>query len=612
MGLKEALIEKHLEAMQWEYEEEVKEKHEKLNKWGIRRCKELGLIYALTVESSGSGLSGRVLYDLSSPTDNALKVGDVLQIHNTQQLTKNDGGSVGGIVTRVGMRGRAVTLACKECLPVGVNDCILFAKVANDVTFERMRKALRKLEKMENAVSQACFSSDAINLNHTASVTFYDKGLNESQQAAVKAALADNNPLVLIHGPPGTGKTQTLLEIIRQLEKQNKKLLVCGPSNLSVDNIVERASSEVKKLVRLGHPARITEKAQARSYEHLLAQRNDYEVVRDIKSQLDVLVRGISTRKATREEYVQMREMRKDLRTREMRVAEEFLRSMSVVCCTLTGADDRIIREVQFDVVIIDEASQALEGESWIALLKGKRVILAGDHQQLPPTVMNEKAERVLKLSLFERLVKLHPECSLLLNVQYRMHEDIMRWSNEQFYHGKLVAHASVGKRQFEELLPCMLIDTAGFDMREDAVEEEESKSNRHELDLAISHVKKLLHVDVRDIAIIAPYSAQVLLLWDRIMQEQQLDGAVVEIGTVDSFQGREKDAIIYTFVRSNDEQEIGFLRELRRSNVAITRARKHVCLIMDSDTICRHEQAYKKLHQLVDSWNGIEYPEVE
>lgn len=606
MGVKETLVEKHLEVLEWEYEEEVKEKQEKLKKWGVKRCKELGLLFPLTVESTSSGLSGRVLYELSSASENSLKVGDVLQVHNDTSAKES---GLGGIVTKSANRGKFVTLACRECLPVRMNECILFFKVANDISFERMRKALRKLSKTETDVTRACFSADKLTLNHQ-SVTFQNPLLNDAQKEAVKAALADNNPLVLIHGPPGTGKTQTLLEIIRQLEKQNKKLLVCGPSNLSVDNIVERAS-DIKRLVRLGHPARITEKAQTRSYEYLLSQRNDFEVVRDIKSQLDVLVRAISTRKATRDEYLQIREMRKDLRTREMKVAEEFLRSRNVVCCTLTGADDRIIRESEFDVVIIDEASQALEAESWIALLKGKRVILAGDHQQLPPTVMNVKAEKTLQLSLFERLIRLHPGCSLLLNVQYRMHERIMKWSNDLFYNTKLIAHNSVKDRCVDDLPTFMIIDTAGFDMREDPAEEEDSKSNRFELDLAIKHALNLVDQGVRDIAIIAPYSAQVLQLWDQVNQNNKLKDCV-EVGTVDSFQGREKDAIIYSFVRSNDEQEIGFLCELRRSNVAITRARMHVCLIMDSDTICRHENAYKTLHRLVESWNDIEYPQIQ
>jgi superfamily I DNA and/or RNA helicase len=612
---KRKFVKEYLSALDLEYQEEIKDKREKLAKLSTKQCKDLGLLFSFSIDACFSGVSGRVCYDLSSPQEirYSLKVGDVLQI-----FSKENSNSLSGVITVA--KGKNFVLAFKECLPVNICEVVLFAKVANDITFERMRKALHRLEKTEITTTELCFPADKSNnerILHKLDFEPLDSSLNESQKEAVKAALADNNPLVMIHGPPGTGKTQTLLEVIKQLINRGKKLLVCGPSNLSVDNIVERLNLKFGLVLRLGHPARITEKAQRYSFENLLAERSDYEVIKDVKRQLDALIRTISTRKATRDEYHQMRELRRELKDREMRASEQFITSIKVVCCTLTSADDRLVREIDFDVVIVDEASQALEAETWIATLKGRRIVLAGDHLQLPPTIMCKDAEKTLYLSLFERMQKLYPPLSCLLNIQYRMHRDIMAWSNSYFYNNKLIADDSVADKRIEGIAPLVLIDTAGFEMFEEAVEDErESKSNRHEVTIALKHADMLYKTGITDIAIITPYSAQMLLLIDTLNEsfKDLANGANLEIGTVDSFQGRERDAVIFSFVRSNDfvnssASGIGFLSELRRTNVAITRARRHACLIMDSDTIGRGHEAYKKLVEYIEKLGTVEYP---
>ena len=618
MKTKRDFIKDYLYALGLEYQEEIKDKQDKLSKLSTKQCKNLGLLFSFSIDACYSGFSGRVCYDLSSSSEirYSLKVGDVLQVFNSSN--KETGNSLSGVITIA--KGKQFVLAVKECLPVNINEIVLFAKVANDITFERMRKALHNLEKIDNSITNLCFPLDketCENSVHKVEFNPIDPFLNESQKEAVKASFADNNPLIMIHGPPGTGKTQTLLEIIKQLVKYGKKLLVCGPSNLSVDNIVERLNLEPGIVLRLGHPARITEKAMRYSYEQLLSERTDFEVIKDIKRQLDNLFKAISTRKATRDEYNQMKELRKELREREQRASEQFITSIRVVCCTLTGADVRLIRDLVFDVVIIDEASQALEAETWIAVLKGKRVILAGDHMQLPPTVMCQDAERILFLSLFERIQKLRPHLSCLLNIQYRMHRDIMGWSNTHFYNNKLLADASVVDKKIKGFPSIMLIDTAGFEMYEELVEDErESKSNRHEVSIALKHADQLYKAGISNIAIITPYSAQMLLLNDTANETYRhlIDRSILEIGTVDSFQGRERDAVIFSFVRSNENinvggSGIGFLSELRRTNVAITRARRHVCLIMDSETIGRGHKAYKDLIEYVERIGQVEYP---
>lgn len=438
-----------------------------------------------------------------------------------------------------------------------------------------------------------------------------DPTLNESQKDAIRFAMASRE-VALIHGPPGTGKTHTLIELILQLLKQDLRLLVCGPSNISVDNIVERLAPYKVPIIRLGHPARLLPSVVNHSLDVLTRTSDAAAIVQDIRREMDAKQASIRKTRNGRERktiYGEMRELRKDFRERERNCVDQLVRGSKVVLATLHGAGGFHLKDQQFDVVIIDEASQALEAQCWVPLLSAKKVVLAGDHLQLPPTIksLNTKPQKASKTSdkaeqkevkgatakgltleqtLFDRLLALHgPSIKRMLTTQYRMHEAIMAFPSQELYESKLVAAESVKARLLADLPyevqetedtkePVVFWDTQGGDFPERTEESDsgkkssllgDSKSNEMEAALVRLHVGKLVDAGVRpeDIAVVTPYNAQLAAL-SHLLKEQF---AGIELGSVDGFQGREKEAVIVSLVRSNAEHEVGFLGEKRRLN---------------------------------------------
>lgn len=381
-------------------------------------------------------------------------------------------------------------------------------------------------------------------------ITWTEPSLNDSQKAAIAFAMASQD-IALIHGPPGTGKTHTLIELILQLLKQNQRLLVCGPSNISVDNIVERLSPQKVPMVRLGHPARLLPNVLNHSLDVLTRTSEASAIVQDIRKELDEKQAKIHKARYSRERrgiYAEMRELRREFRDREKKCISDLVRASKVVLATLHGAGGYQLKNERFDVVIVDEASQALEAQCWVALLTAKRVVLAGDHLQLPPTVksvnikgpQNAPVEAVpggetLETTLFDRLLKLHgPSIKRMLTTQYRMHERIMSFPSQELYDAKLVAAESVKARLLKDLPyevqdtddtrePLVFWDTQGGEFPEKTEDEgfaakggkgrlRESKSNEMEAALVKLHVERLLSAGVapEDIAVVTPYNAQV------------------------------------------------------------------------------------------------------
>lgn len=427
--------------------------------------------------------------------------------------------------------------------------------------------------------------------------------LNASQIQAVEFSLAAQD-VAIIHGPPGTGKTTTVVELIRQAAARGEKVLACAPSNLAVDNLLERLVRAGENAIRLGHPARVMKVLQEHTLDLLVDAHPDVAVARRLLRDADKLRDKAARftrakplpghRQALRQEA---RELVADARRIESQVADHLLDSASVLCATLTGLDDQLLGDRTFDLVVIDEAAQAVEPASWIALLRAGRVVLAGDHCQLPPTIVSTEAARGgLAVSLMERLIQLlGPAVARLLTVQYRMHSSIMDFSSAEFYESALVADPSVAEHLLHDLegvtpgpltsSPLQLIDTAGTGYIEELEPDGESRRNPAEADLVSRQVQSLLDAGLpaSSIAVIAPYAAQVRLL------RQQLPIPGLEVDTVDGFQGREKEAVIISLVRSNDNSEIGFLGDTRRMNVALTRARRKLIVIGDSATIGGH-----------------------
>lgn len=645
-------------------------------------------------------------------------------------------------------------------------------KLANSVTYDRMDKALDQLEKVVlSEGSNPAGDQSAPRLTPLIRVLmgmqapservpmrdikFFDDGLNSSQQDAVRFAL-ESPEVACIHGPPGTGKTHTLIEIIRQLTSVSEhnarplRLLICGASNLAVDNILERllalpsrTGSEKLRATRIGHPARIMahegvldatlEVKASRSDQAALAKdvKNELEAALDMLSGKGKGAKGKGPRGAERKKmWEEVRALRKEYRQREGGVVESVLGESQVVIATCYSAGGRQLRNHQFDVVVIDEATQAMEAVCWIPIFKAKKLILAGDPMQLPPTILavdkkrkkkagkTEKAKgrvnglqkaqtpklqknvkppktseplpaaskdetemppdsasseagdggdssgsdddaendvvasadttrqaktrsdgarrtelhvpRSLETTLFDRLEKMYgPGIKRMLNVQYRMHEQIAAFPSKAMYQNKLAAHASVASHLLRDLpnaraendddekevlgTPVVFFDTAGCEYyeRTEGDGDEGSRCNENEVTVVKNHVDQLVGAGIlpSQIAIITPYQAQVSLLTTLL---RPVYGPDLEIGTVDGMQGREKEAIVISLVRSNETREVGFLKDKRRLNVAMTRARRHLCIVGDSSTLQHGGRFLKQWMGWLEGHADVRYAGIE
>lgn len=437
-----------------------------------------------------------------------------------------------------------------------------------------------------------------------------DGRLNAPQRAAIEFALAAKD-VAIIHGPPGTGKTTTVVELIRQLVARGETVLACAPSNHAVDNLLEKLLVVGELPVRLGHPARVSPDLRARALDILAEKHPDARQARKTARDAFALFRQADRwtrikpqpgeKAALRREA---KEMLAEARRLEALALERILDEARIIGATLTGLDSKVLGQRRFNVAVIDEACQSTEPAVWVPLLRVDRLVLAGDHCQLPPTIIsNEAVDAGLAISLQERLIGLHGRgIARLLSVQYRMHESIMGFSNGEFYGGELVADESVAGHRLCDLTgvrgeplterPVQFIDTAGASYDEELEEDTGSRRNLQEADLTARKVRQLLDagVEAEQIGVIAPYRAQV-----RALRERLADVTELEIDSVDSFQGREKEAIIVSLVRSNPEGEIGFLADVRRTNVALTRARRGLIVIGDSATLS-HRSFYQRM----------------
>jgi len=449
-----------------------------------------------------------------------------------------------------------------------------------------------------------------------------EHALNPSQQEAVAFALSAKD-VAILHGPPGTGKTTAVVELIRQAVRRGEKVLACAPSNLAVDNLLERLLAGGETAVRLGHPARVLATLREHTLDLIVEDHPDTRQARKLAKEAFALFRQArkftrarpepGSRQAMRQEA---RALLADARRLEAQAVERILDRATVLCATLTALDSEVLGQRSFDLAVIDEASQSTEPACWLPLLRCQRVVLAGDHCQLPPTILSrEAAQQGFGVSLMERLVALYGnQVTQRLDVQYRMHESIMSFSSQQFYDGELQAHPSIWGHLLCDLpgvitspltkAPVHFIDTAGAGYDEEEEPGGESRRNLREADLVGRKVHALLKacVPAEAIAVIAPYSAQVRLLREKL----EIPG--LEIDSVDGFQGREKEAVLLSLVRSNPEGEVGFLADVRRMNVALTRARRLLLIVGDSATLGGHPfyQALLSYFESIDAYHSV------
>jgi predicted DNA helicase len=586
------------------------------------------------------GLKGKVVgrefsfkivkYGREKEIETEISVGDLVLISRRNPLKSN----LVGVVTEKGKKYLCVAL---EKTPFWAFKNVRIDLFANDITFRRQIENLENITECGRLALKYALGGEKPLISQKVDFSPIDKNLNESQKLAVSFSLGTKD-FFLIQGPFGTGKTRTLVEIVLQLVKKGEKVLVCAESNVAVDNLVEKLRKKAK-IVRLGHPSRVAKELIDSSLFYQIEEDKNFQRIKRLREKIEELLkirdqflkptperkRGFSDEKILRlaetkrtkrgiklEDIESMAEWIKiqrkiskiinQISKIEEKIARKILLESEVVLCTNSTAGLEILKDFEFDTAIIDEATQATIPSVLIPICKTKKFILAGDHKQLPPTILSEKAKK-LSETLFEKLIQRYPEKSILLNVQYRMNEILMEFPNKEFYQGKLITEEKVKnitlqdfgiKRPnfgnfWDEILDpknvvCFL-DTSKSERKfERKRKDSTSKENPFEVEIIKELLEKMLKIGIKEewVGIITPYDDQLDLLRKSLKEK-------VEINTVDGFQGREKEVIIISFVRSSKEKILGFLTDLRRLNTAITRAKRKLICVGDSETLKSH-----------------------
>ncbi len=436
--------------------------------------------------------------------------------------------------------------------------------------------------------------------------------LNTSQERAINKVL-EAKEVEIVHGPPGTGKTTTLVEAIYEALHRENQVLVCAQSNMAVDWISEKLVDRGVPVLRIGNPTRVNDKMLSFTYEQKFQSHPDYAELWCIRKAIREILsyKGKADKSAWNRNQNRLSGLRSRATELELKIQNELFDEARVVACTLVGAANKVMAGRHFSTLFIDEAAQALEAACWIAIAHANRVIFAGDHQQLPPTIKCPEAAKMgLDKTLMQKIAERKPEVVSLLTVQYRMNQAIMRFSSEWFYQGKLKAAPEVENRGILAWdSPIEWVDTTAFDTSESLSSYGVSRLNIKEAELVISQLKQYIGrigtermLDERiDFGVISPYKAQVHYLRKLIKSDSFFRPfrKLITIHTVDGFQGQERDVVIISLVRANENGQIGFLQDLRRMNVAITRAKMKLVIIGDADTMDCH-RFYKGLYEYV------------
>lgn len=577
-----------------------------------------------------------VKYGRNKEIKTEISVGDLVVISKRDPL-KSD------LLGTVVEKGKRFIVVALETVPEWALRDVRIDLYANDITFKRWIENLDRVRKVGKKALEFYLGLDEPSQGEEVSFEPFDKSLNPSQRKAIAKALGSED-FFLIHGPFGTGKTRTLVELIRQEVKRGNKVLATAESNVAVDNLVERLAKDGVKIVRVGHPSRVSRHLHETTLAYLITQHELYGELRELRvigqslaekrdtytkptpkfrrglSDAEIIklaekgrgARGLSARLIKEmAEWIKLnRQVQKafeDARKLEERIARDIIREADVVLTTNSSAALDVVDATDYDVAIIDEATQATIPSILIPLNKVDRFILAGDHKQLPPTILSLEAQE-LSHTLFEGLIEKYPWKSEMLTIQYRMNERIMEFPSREFYDGRIVADESVKNITLADLgikvnasgiwrdildpnNVLVFIDTCMLENRfERQRRGSESRENPLEAKIVSKIVEKLLESGVKAemMGVITPYDDQRDLISLNVPEE-------VEVKTVDGYQGREKEVIILSFVRSNKAGEIGFLKDLRRLNVSLTRAKRKLIMIGDSSTLSSHE-TYRRL----------------
>lgn len=751
-SIQSELVESFKNAINLELQSDLLLTNSYLTSYSPKKLHQLGLaIINLVVTNVKNGLGGKTLIELeldpalkSTDTEiqmGSLRVGDIIKLDrmsnaNTSETVHNKKAqenasrkkkgnekddkvqdesldeSLDAVLIRI--NSTAITVSVEEdtsdekvlsLYNNTLNDSIRMwiVKLSNSITYKRMTSSMNKLAELtlinKSDIIQYLLGESQYSKKSTGKSLkdrqFFNPDLNNSQKDAINFAI-NESAITIIHGPPGTGKTYTLIELIRQLTFNNdEKVLVCGPSNISVDTILERLSPifseddtdtdkkktrrsikktkpvgrNPEKLIRIGHPARLLGSNLQHSLDILsktnygTGSNDNKEILKDIEKDIGDTLSKIKKCRLYAERRVlwsDLKTYKKELRIRERKIVQDLLVGANVVLSTLHGAGSYELTSLYkeptlhfdhehllFDTIIIDEVSQSLEPQCWIPLVNHlgcKRLVIAGDNMQLPPTVKSKDNLEALvhnmsidgrvadlELTLFDRLVRNHDGAQFkkLLDTQYRMNDAIMRFPSNELYDGLLKAHDSVQSSTLLDLpsvkttddttVPCVWYDTQGGDFPERSSDDDShavaestgSKYNDMEALVVVQHLDRLLEAGVpaTAIGVISPYNAQASLL-KKTLQLRHVDG--VEVSTVDGFQGREKEVIIISLVRSNDSGEVGFLRDRRRLNVAMTRPKRHLCIVGDLELMATNGKGFLKNWSVyAENEYEIRYPDL-
>lgn len=531
----------------------------------------------------------------------------------------------------IGVQG-TVSFASEQRMVIAINNPSVVAKLEapdflgiqlgfNEQDYQAMFSALEEMQETKNKHLIHLRELVYGNVTPTANAAhpIQMPWVNSSQEEAINNILKAQD-IAIVHGPPGTGKTTTLVEAIYEVLHRESQVLVCAQSNMAVDWIAEKLIDRGVPLLRIGNPSRITEKMQQHTYEYQFQNHPNYSDLWAIRKNIREIQQrrktDYSAREKARKQLHRLREKADEL---QMHIHSSLFSQARVVACTLSGSNHKLMFRQHFSSLFIDEAAQATAPMTWVAMRKAQRVILAGDHCQLPPVIKSsEAAKGGLSRSLMEHIVEKHPSCVKLLTLQYRMNEDIMKFSSDWFYNGQLKAASAVQHRSILDLdKPIEWIDTSHLDKRETKNAQEDSdyqeqfigssfgRINKGEAYLLLDYLKEYIQrigkqriIDEHiDFGIISPYMNQVQLLQQLIRNDKSLKPLRkrITVHTVDGFQGQERDVIFISLVRANTKGDIGFLRDLRRMNVAMTRARMKLVMIGNATTLSKH-RFYRKL----------------
>jgi ATP-dependent RNA/DNA helicase IGHMBP2 len=582
-----------------------------------RKTKEGKCWYPVRIKRDYIGTGERLIIEVERTKEidqpHVFSSGKVVSIFSNAKGSP-DKSNTGGVINYVRDNLMVITLH-QDDLPEWIEDGQIGVDVMFDENSYREMEATLKLvmkaegnriAKLRNILlgaEKALFKNPTENIQQ-----LQNTKLNPSQQEALQK-ISSAEDVAIIHGPPGTGKTTTLVQAIRQTLSSEPQVLVCAASNAAVDLLTDKLSEEGLRVLRIGHPARVTEQSLSKTLDARIAAHEYYKDLRSMRKRMEQLRGqamkykknfGYREREQRKLLMDEVRALKADADVLEFYIVNDLLQNSDAICCTLVSSSNHLLRGKKFSSVFIDEAAQALEPACWIPILKADRVIFAGDHCQLPPTIKSiDAAKAGLAKTLFEKCIETQPHTAVMLKTQYRMHEDIMHFSSQYFYGNELIAHESVRLSTIPDHLPIDFIDTAGCGYNEKQDPETLSRLNQEEATLLMSIVETLVEeIGVNTwlekkytLGIITPYSAQVEILRKLAEASSILNEitSFISINTVDAFQGQERDIIAISFVRSNDKAEVGFLADIRRTNVAMTRAKKKLIIVGDSATLGSH-----------------------